>query len=168
MAKESRPVEQAPETADVRQTARRLARDVLVNVVANLVAAAVIYLIGVVAGLLPSSPIAIAAAAALTLGGLGLAIMVLSVTFVGGRVAIYAVAFGFVLAGASLMAAPLVVDGLWLSDKIGLPILGFLCISLGFSSIRVLRLSKRAGIPLVGDRTRPLIKSMFDWRRPRT
>jgi hypothetical protein len=51
-----------------RDSAARLGRDVGVNVIANLIAAAIIYLLGVVAGLLPSSPAAIAAALGLLAG----------------------------------------------------------------------------------------------------
>ncbi|WP_433530461.1 hypothetical protein ACQPYA_30670 [Micromonospora sp. CA-263727] len=58
--------------------ASRFARDVLVNVLANLIASAVIYLLGAAGGLLPKSPYLIWTSVAILLMAVGVGLAVLS------------------------------------------------------------------------------------------
>lgn len=63
------------EPTSVQGPLRPFARDVAVNVLANLVAAAIIYLLGLAAGLLPRSPILIWVAVVMAAGAAGGAIL---------------------------------------------------------------------------------------------
>jgi hypothetical protein len=61
------------------------ARDVAVNVVANLVAAAILYLIGVCVGLLPTDPTLLISAACVVAFALGIAFWIADGTILRGR-----------------------------------------------------------------------------------
>jgi predicted membrane channel-forming protein YqfA (hemolysin III family) len=73
MGAERTPITSSEES---RQTIKTWTRDVTVNVIANLIAAAVIYLLGVFAGILPRSPYLIALAAFSILATVGAGLMV--------------------------------------------------------------------------------------------
>lgn len=97
---------------DVQPTARtggvaRFARDVLVNVIANLIAVAVLYLAGVLAGLLPKSPELIATAALIVLMAAFLGVAIVS-RFLSGVSRQWSLAIGTVLGGAIFIGGALV------------------------------------------------------------
>jgi len=102
------------------------ARDVAVNVIANLVAAAIIYLVGVAAGLLPKSPDIYVTAIVIVLFAGGLAIYAVGKFYFTGRnetraIAISMIALGLV--GPLVSLAP-IASGLSRTDKLEYSALG--------------------------------------------
>lgn len=67
------------------RSGRQFGRDVLVNVLANLVAGAIIYMAGVFAGLLPRSPALLYASALLILAALGVLLFLAGLIMRGDR-----------------------------------------------------------------------------------
>lgn len=82
----------------------KFARDVLVNVLANLIAAAVIYLAGAGAGLLPSSPQLIAASLSMILACAFFGLVIIS-RFTGGHLRYQMTTAGIAISGPAMMAA---------------------------------------------------------------
>lgn len=113
---------EASSQAKVSSPSRKFARDVAVNVVANLAAAAIVYLLASVFGLLPRSPYLILTAltvlaltAGLGLGAVGLALR--------GKAKIYTLGTALVVMGASGLLVPFIRDsGLTGWEKSWLPV----------------------------------------------
>ena len=115
--------------------APKFARDVFVNVVANLVAAAIIYLLGVIAGLFPRSPGLVFAATLVLLVAAGL------LAFVGGllsrgHVQEYFIGTALLVLGIAEVIAPFVrATGLDLPWKGMMPMSGVVLTGLGMLTV---------------------------------
>ncbi|MER7459449.1 hypothetical protein [Micromonospora sp. NPDC126480] len=127
----SRPVDRPGE----QSPGIRFTRDVAVNVVANLVAVAILYLFGAAAGLLPRSPYLIFSSVVLILVGLGIALGVVGM-LLRGHAKVYVFCCALILGGLGQSVAPLVreveLDSL---EKILYPIGGVAAVVVGASGI---------------------------------
>jgi hypothetical protein len=129
------------ENADERyEGVKRLLRDVGVNLVANLLAAAIIYLLGAFVGLLPRSPYLIVTA--LTLIGLsaGLVLPVVVLAVRNPRRKLDFAAVTFICTGAGIALAPLTGNGFEGDPvEIGQIVFGLVCVVFGGAWLVVLR-----------------------------
>lgn len=135
----NRPGEQSPGI--------RFTRDVAVNVVANLIAAAILYLLGAAAGLLPRSPYLIFSSAVLILVGLGIALGVVGM-LLRGHAKAYVFCCALILGGLGQSVAPLVREAeLGSLEKVLYPIGGVAAAVLGASGIVSIWRSRKEGKP---------------------
>jgi len=110
----------------------RFARDVSVNVIANLAAAAIIYLLGSAAGLLPRSPQLIFTSVFVVVmtAGFGLGVAGLALR---GNAKIYTSGAALIVLGAAGVLAPFIKDsGLTTWEKSWLPIASAATFTLGW------------------------------------
>lgn len=128
-------------------TSLTFARDVAVNVIANLAAAAIIYLLAAGFGLLPRSPYLIftalttvAMAAGCGLGAVGLALR--------GDAKIYTLGAALIVMGASGVLMPFVKDsGLTGWEKFWLPLVSSSALAVGLIMISAMKQLKRQPCP---------------------
>jgi uncharacterized membrane protein YuzA (DUF378 family) len=127
---------------------RRLPHDILVNVIANLIAAAIIYLFGAVVGLLPSEPRAILVAAGFLTIVLGLLTLAVGKTYSLSKkqqkrdVSVLLFTVSIFLVGLGTILAALFPDVLPWWERIGYIIMGLACLLLsylGFWAVRKTR-----------------------------
>ncbi|WP_431878031.1 hypothetical protein [Micromonospora marina] len=114
----------------------RFARETGSNVLANLIAAAVVYLLGVVGGLLPRSPYLIVLSIMFALGGIGVILFPLGM-LLPGRAGALAASGSVVLVGLVGIAAPFVDGGrLGALQGVAYPIMGWLAIAVAVVGYR--------------------------------
>jgi hypothetical protein len=133
-------VDSEADTARRARGRQQFARDVLINVLANLIAAAVIYLAGAIAGVLPRRPGLIFVSVTLLIAGLGFAAAIAGVVTKGPR---KSGLHGIALALLSIVTAstPFVPGAnTTLLDKIGYPASGLIGL---YVSIYVYRQSRQ-------------------------
>ncbi|MCO1616767.1 hypothetical protein M8C11_18805 [Micromonospora sp. CPM1] len=141
------PVRRKPPSAGHDQppsAVAKFARDVGVNVIANLVAAAVVYIAAVVGGLLPRSPYLIVASAVVVLVSIGMALGALGLV-VRNHVGLYFLGIALIAMGVGALTFPFFGDLLiadpverWLS-----PLGGVGAITVGVSAIVNVRRQRR-------------------------
>ncbi|MFI6779624.1 hypothetical protein [Micromonospora sp. NPDC050276] len=120
------------ETATPAQPPRplfRFARDTGSNVLANLIAAAVVYLLGVVGGLLPRSPYLVILSIMFVFGGLGVILFPLGM-LLPGRPGALTASGSIMLIGLVGIVAPFIDGGRLNSlEGVAYPIIGWLAIT---------------------------------------
>jgi hypothetical protein len=119
-----------------QRTAARFGRDVTVNVIANLVAGAIIYLAAAIAGLLPRSPYLIFLSAALAVFVLGIGLASLA-ALLPGRGGIYALCISLGFLGVLELAIPFMRLPALQVERLVLPISGIASIYLAWKWLRV-------------------------------
>jgi drug/metabolite transporter (DMT)-like permease len=160
-------VTQAPspprEPVDSRRASLlRFARDVAVNVLANLLAAAVIYVVGAFAGLLPKSRDLITVSVVIIVAGVALLVAAVGYTFFGGRARLHIVSAGIFVLGIYFLLAPLAPDGLDTVDRILAPFMGFALVALSVLGEIIMYSTRRDGTRLVGDDDKSLLRQLRD------
>ncbi|MFD6611495.1 hypothetical protein ACFWD1_21760 [Micromonospora chalcea] len=129
LAGEPRPQEASATPPQPPRPLFRFARDTGSNVLANLIAAAVVYLLGVVGGLLPRSPSLVILSIMLVLGGLGVVLFPLGM-LLPGRPGALAASGSIMLVGLVGIIAPFVDGGrLHSFEGVAYPIVGWLAIT---------------------------------------
>ena len=102
---------------------------------ANLVAAAVIYLMGTLAGVLPRSPYLIFTSVTVLLMGLAYCLTVLGIVM-RGQTRTYVIGTAMIMLGVSLIGAPFIrTSGITWPEKVTMPVAGVICVWLGVTAV---------------------------------
>lgn len=118
---------------------QQFARDVFVNVLANLIAASVIYLLGVTVGILPKSRYLILTSVVFVFMAAGLALAVVSQLRPRGPNRRMLFGVSLLLVGPPGMLMPLIDKSLNSFDRAFYPFMGVLCIFQGVVFILIAR-----------------------------